>query len=415
MENLINSYPNIIDFSKLIKFSFNKVFKYFNQKICIFKPEYIFLIKVNKSLFIKNNDGNDTNFIEEIINSINNIKVSHKSVKIKIFSYKKYVKEIIKIKKDDENIDKKKIIDSLIKEIDDSPQSDIILSLSDLYSKMENNLIRGKSEKNKIMKIIIINNENENYNKINEKNYEIKDLEKVLNEFINEKSCYFGVEFIYFNNKILENKNKNSKLSELIIKNDDFWKEAENINNEFYDKWKEIISNEEILDGIKRIDELFKFFKNVLNSIFFIKNKIKNCRDEKKKGMLSQKMEDYVTSNNLNNIKDGIISSDINESFMDELNNYKKIINKIEMNNFINDEAQNKTEINSIYINNISKYLIKQKENIFQFLEILEKSMPFINSIEKEIFKHTKDIFYNNNNEIEKSEEEENEEEEEIK
>ena len=113
------------------------------------------------------------------------------------------------------------------------------------------------------MKIIIINSENENYNKINEKNYEIKDLEKVLNEFINEKSCYFGVEFIYFNNKILENKNKNSKLSELIIKNDDFWKEAENINNEFYDKWKEIISNEEILDGIKRIDELFKFFKNV--------------------------------------------------------------------------------------------------------------------------------------------------------
>ena len=124
--------------------------------------------------------------------------------------------------------------------------------------------------------------------------------------------------------------------------------------------------------------------------------------------MLSQKMEDYVTSNNLNNIKDGIISSDINESFMDELNNYKKIINKIEMNNFINDEAQNKTEINSVYINNISKYLIKQKEYIFQFLEILEKSMPFINSIEKEIFKHTKDIFYNNNNEIEKSEEEEN-------
>ena len=113
------------------------------------------MIKVNKSLFIKNDDGNDTNFIEEIINSINNIKISHKSVKIKLFTYKKYVKEIIKIKKDDENIDKKKIIDSLIKEIDDSPQSDIILSLSDLYSKMENNLIRGKSEKNKIMKIII--------------------------------------------------------------------------------------------------------------------------------------------------------------------------------------------------------------------------------------------------------------------
>ena len=113
MENLINEYPNINDFSKLIKFSFNKIFKYFNQKISIFKSEYIFLIKVNKSLFIKNKDEKDTIFIDEIINVINNIKSNHKSAKIKIFTYKKYVKEIIKIKRDDENIDKKKIIDSL--------------------------------------------------------------------------------------------------------------------------------------------------------------------------------------------------------------------------------------------------------------------------------------------------------------
>ena len=418
MENLINEYPNINDFSKLIKFSFNRIFKYFNQKISIFKSEYIFLIKVNKSLFIKNKDEKDTIFIDEIINVINNIKSNHKSAKIKIFTYKKYVKEIIKIKRDDENIDKKKIIDALIKEIDDPPQSDIILSLSDLYSKIEKNLINGKNEKTKILKIFIINNESEKYTNINEKNYEIKELEKVLNEFINEKSCYFGVEFICLNNKILQIKDKNSKkknISEIILKNDEFWKKAENINNDFYEKWKEIYSNEDISDGIKRLDELLKFFKNVLNSIFFIKNKIKNCKDEKKKGMFSQKIEDYVTSSNLNNIKDGIISSDINESFMDELSNYKKIINKIEMNNFISEEIQNKMENNSIYINNISKYILKQKEYIFQFLEILEKSMTFIDSIEKEIFKQTKDIFYNNNIEDEKSEDEEENEEDEIR
>ena len=418
MENLINEYPNINDFSKLIKFSFNKIFKYFNQKISIFKSEYIFLIKVNKRLFIKNKDEKDTIFIDEIINTINNIKSNHKSAKIKIFTYKKYVKEIIKIKRDDENIDKKKIIDSLIKEIDDPPQSDIILSLSDLYSKIEKNLINGKNEKTKILKIFIINNESEKYTNINEKNYEIKELEKVLNEFINEKSCYFGVEFICLNNKILQNKDKNSKkkiISEIILKNDEFWKKAENINNDFYEKWKEIYSNEDISDGIKRLDELLKFFKNVLNSIFFIKNKIKNCKDEKKKGMFSQKIEDYVTSSNLNNIKDGIISSDINESFMDELSNYKKIINKIEMNNFISEEIQNKMENNSIYINNISKYILKQKEYIFQFLEILEKSMTFIDSIEKEIFKQTKEIFYNNDIKEEKSEDEEENEEDEIR
>ena len=85
------------------------------------------------------------------------------------------------------------------------------------------------------------------------------------------------------------------------------------------------------------------------------------------------------------------------------------------MNNFISEEIQNKMEFNSIYINNISKYIIKQKEYIFQFLEILEKSMTFIDSIEKEIFKQTKDIFYNNNIEDEKSEDEEENEEEEIR
>ena len=131
--------------------------------------------------------------------------------------------------------------------------------------------------------------------------------------------------------------------------------------------------------------------------------------------MFSQKIEDYVTSSNLNNIKDGIISSDINESFMDELSNYKKIINKIEMNNFISEEIQNKMENNSIYINNISKYILKQKEYIFQFLEILEKSMTFIDSIEKEIFKQTKEIFYNNDIKEEKSEDEEENEEDEIR
>jgi len=101
---------------------------------------------------------------------------------------------------------------------------------------------------------------------------------------------------------------------------------------------------------------------------------------------------------------------------MEELNSYKKMINELEMDNFINDEIQNKKENNSISVNNISKYLLKQKEYIFQFFGILEKSMTFIDLIEKEIFKQTKDIIDNNienvENENEKSEEEENEEEE---
>ena len=408
MENLINKYPDgITDFSKLIKFSFNKILKYFNEKILTLKTEYFFLINVNKNLFIKNEKSN-TKIIDEIIKSINNIKSNNESAKIRIFSFKKYVKELIKMKKDENNIDQKKFIDLLIKEIDDPPQYDIILSLSDLYMKMENNLIRENEEKNKLIKFIIINKDNEKYN---EKEFKIETLENVLNEFINENSCYFGVEFININNKLLQNKSKDNIVS-IINKSDNLLKKGNYINKELYDKWQDINSNEDINDGIKKMDELLKFFKNVLNSIYFIKNKINNCKDEKTKNIQIQKIEDHITSQNLNNIKEGIISSDINDSYMEEINNYKKMINELEINNLISEEIQYKKDYNIIYINSISKFILNQKEIIFQFFEILEKSTLFFDSIEKEIFKLTNGIISNSNIETEKNEEEENEEEE---
>ena len=408
MENLINKYPDgITDFSKLIKFSFNKILKYFNEKILTLKTEYFFLINVNKNLFIKNEKSN-TKIIDEIIKSINNIKSNNESAKIRIFSFKKYVKELIKMKKDEKNIDQKKFIDLLIKEIDDPPQYDIILSLSDLYMKMENNLIRENEEKNKLIKFIIINKDNEKYN---EKEFKIETLENVLNEFINENSCYFGVEFININNKLLQNKSKDNIVS-IINKSDNLLKKGNYINKELYDKWQDINSNEDINDGIKKMDELLKFFKNVLNSIYFIKNKINNCKDEKTKNIQIQKIEDHITSQNLNNIKEGIISSDINDSYMEEINNYKKMINELEINNLISEEIQYKKDYNIIYINSISKFILNQKEIIFQFFEILEKSTLFFDSIEKEIFKQTNGIINNSNIETEKNEEEENEEEE---
>ena len=408
MENLINKYPDgITDFSKLIKFSFNKILKYFNEKILTLKTEYFFLINVNKNLFIKNEKSN-TKIIDEIIKSINNIKSNNESAKIRIFSFKKYVKELIKMKKDEKNIDQKKLMDLLIKEIDDPPQYDIILSLSDLYMKMENNLIRENEEKNKLIKFIIINKDNEKYN---EKEFKIETLENVLNEFINENSCYFGVEFININNKLLQNKSKDNIVS-IINKSDNLLKKGNYINKELYDKWQDINSNEDINDGIKKMDELLKFFKNVLNSIFFIKNKINNCKDEKTKNIQIQKIEDHITSQNLNNIKEGIISSDINDSYMEEINNYKKMINELEINNLISEEIQYKKDYNIIYINSISKFILNQKEIIFQFFEILEKSTLFFDSIEKEIFKQTNGIISHSNIETEKNEEEENEEEE---
>ena len=409
MENLINKYPEISsDFSQLIKFSFNKTLKYFNQKIRKFKTEYFFLINVNKSLFIQN-DNKNLKLIDDIIKVLNELK---KNYRVKIFSYKKYVKEIIKVKKDNENIEPRTIIDLVINEIEESPQSDIILSLSDLYTKIEKYLIREENEKNRIMKIIIINNEEDDYN---QKKFEQKTLEKILTEFINDKSCFYGVELFYLNNDILTNKS----IPEIFNKNDALLKKQENINIEIYDKWQDIFSNEYINDGIKKLDDLVKFFKNVLNSIFFIKNKIKKTKDEKTKQKQMEKLDTYINSNNINNIKEGIISSEINESYMEELNNFRNNLKEIEKE--INEEKMNQNENSIFYMNEISKYLLEQKDLFLKFIQILEKSLIFIDSIEKEIFNQKKNINNNSNdndnnnsynNIYSEKSEEENEEEE---
>ena len=413
MENLINKYPEISsDFSQLIKFSFNKTLKYFNQKIRKFKTEYFFLINVNKSLFIQN-DNKNLKLIDDIIKVLNELK---KNYRVKIFSYKKYVKEIIKVKKDNENIEPRTIIDLVINEIEESPQSDIILSLSDLYAKIEKYLIREENEKNRIMKIIIINNEEDDYN---QKKFEQKTLEKILTEFINDKSCFYGVELFYLNNDILTNKS----IPEIFNKNDALLKKQENINIEIYDKWQDIFSNEYINDGIKKLDDLVKFFKNVLNSIFFIKNKIKKTKDEKIKQKQMEKLDTYINSNNINNIKEGIISSEINESYMEELNNFRNNLKEIEkeINEIINEEKMNQNENSIFYRNEISKYLLEQKDLFLKFIQILEKSLIFIDSIEKEIFNQKKNINNNSNdndnnnsynNIYSEKSEEENEEEE---
>lgn len=413
MENLINKYPEISsDFSQLIKFSFNKTLKYFNQKIRKFKTEYFFLINVNKSLFIQN-DNKNLKLIDDIIKVLNELK---KNYRVKIFSYKKYVKEIIKVKKDNENIEPRTIIDLLLNEIEESPQSDIILSLSDLYTKIEKYLIREENEKNRIMKIIIINNEEDDYN---QKKFEQKTLEKILTEFINDKSCFYGVELFYLNNDILTNKS----IPEIFNKNDALLKKQENINIEIYDKWQDIFSNEYINDGIKKLDDLVKFFKNVLNSIFFIKNKIKKTKDEKIKQKQMEKLDTYINSNNINNIKEGIISSEINESYMEELNNFRNNLKEIEkeINEIINEEKMNQNENSIFYRNEISKYLLEQKDLFLKFIQILEKSLIFIDSIEKEIFNQKKNINNNSNdndnnnsynNIYSEKSEEENEEEE---
>ena len=143
MEILINKYPYIVsDFSQLIKFSFNDALFYFKEKINCFESEYFFLINPNPSLLLPNKKfGIKNKIIDEIINIAFDLKINHSSSKVKIFTYKKYVKEITEINEDDDTeMDKERICDLLLKEIDDSPKSDIITSLSSLYTKIDKSL-----------------------------------------------------------------------------------------------------------------------------------------------------------------------------------------------------------------------------------------------------------------------------------
>ena len=203
-------------------------------------------------------------------------------------------------------------------------------------------------------------------------------------------------------------------------------KKEEIVNSFLYDTWQELFSNEFINNGIKKLDELLKFFNSVLNSIFSINNKIKNSKDETSKEKYIKQLEKYINITNLNNIKEGIISSYVNESYIEELNNYRKKLREIdnEMNIIMKEEKLNQKEKNGFYVNEISKYLLNQKEYIFKFIQIIEKSISFIDSLQKEILNQKKNIhninYINNNNDYDNNiisekciEEEENDEEEE--
>ena len=155
-----------------------------------------------------------------IIKSINNIKSNNDSAKIRIFSFKKYVKELIKMKKDEKNIDQKKFMDLLIKEIDDPPQYDIILSLSDLYMTIRliiNSLIGVP---------LYSNNTYQLTQQIK------KELEMLDNKFKGKKQELIGTQMRQIN--IVENANKDramegsNKLTQMALKNK---KESETLGN----------------------------------------------------------------------------------------------------------------------------------------------------------------------------------------
>ena len=424
---MVNDYPYILsDFSQLIDFSFDEVQSYFKEKIIPFESEYYFLINPNPSLLLPNNKlGLKNKIIDEIINIAFEIKSKHSSSRIKIFTYKKYVKEITEINEDDDTeMDKERICELLIKEAGDSPKSDILTSLSNLYTKIVKPLKNEKKKTKKIMKIIIVNNEMEKYKNIHEKKFDDEKLENILNEFINDNSYFFGVELKYLDDRLLtqqrkgfekisdyptgqsdiinENKEENLKIIKSIYSSDDLLKKAEKLSLNLYKKWNEISENEVLNKGIDSLDEILQFYKDVMNSILFMKHKI--SINNRYKERYVQKINSYVSYENLNNKKNNTISYDDNESFTQEINELKIKMNEINVDNFVKKINDNKRYNNCICWSNISNYVLNQKKLIIQYLDILSNSKTLIELFEKEIIKKSEEII--NSNEDNEDEEE---------
>ena len=418
MEKLINQYPNILsNFSQLIKFNFNNVLSYFKEKINCIESEYIFLINPNPNLLIPNEKlGIKNKIIDEIINIAFNLKLKHSSSNVYIFTYKKYVKKITEINEDDDTeMDKERICDLLLREIDDSPKSDIITSLNNLYTKIEKSLKNQQKKKNKILKLILVNNEKEKYINMHEKLFTDEKLQNILNEFINNNSQYIGVELKYIDDRLLWHQRKvfekisdiqiNNELKEKdikIIKNiylsDELLQKIEKMSLNLYKAFEEIIMSKELKSEIANLDELLLFYKDVMNSILYMKNKINI--NIKYKENFKTKINDYISIDNLNNKKNKILS-DSYESFIENIKSYKDNINELKVDKFIKKFSDNKKYNNCSYLNNISIYLLYQKKYIIKFLDILEDSKTFIEFFENEIIRKGKEIINDNNNEEE--------------
>ena len=432
---MVSKFPHIIsDFSELINFNFEEVYSYFNQKIYPFESEYYFLINSNSSLLVPNNKlGINNKIIDEIINIAFDLKIKHPSSKVKIFSYKKYVKEISEINEDDDTeMDRERISELLLKEIDESPKSDILTSLSNLYTKIHKPLNNEINFKKKIIKIIIVNNEMAKYKNIHEKIFSDEKLIAVLNEFINEKSNYFGIEIKILDDRlhtqhrkgfekisdfptgqldIINNevKDENLKIIKSIYLSDDLLKKAEKLGMNLYKIWKEISENDSLNKGIEKLDEIVKFYEDVLNSIFTMKYKIsKSSKNSQYKDKCVKKINNYISIDNLNNVKNEIFQYEESESFMQEISDYQDQIKKINLDSFIKKLNDNKRFNNCICWNKIVNYLLTQKKYINKYLDILHSSKTLIELLEKEIINKGREII---NNDIEEDDKEDDREE----
>jgi hypothetical protein len=287
--------------------------------------------------------------------------------------------------------------------VESTAKSDIITSLSNLYTKIEKSLKDVNNNNPKILKIILVNNEKEKYKSLNEKAFKDEKLKNVLDEFINEKFNFIGVELKYLDNvgQLVRQKKelfeiisdcplRKEPLIKSIYMSDEYLKKTEKMSLNLYKKWYEIISSEEIINAIEKLDEVLLLYFDIMNSILFMKHK-SNKKDKHRDAYIN-KINNYISQENLNSMKNEIIESDFMESLGEEINTILKKLSEINLNNFINQLKENKRYNNCICWNKIVDYLKNEESHIIDFLDILQNSSVLLDLFEKEIIKKSKDV-----------------------
>lgn len=440
LEKLIEDYPNItIDISNLIEFSFHDIKTFFEQKIKPLESDYYILINPKSSLLNSNPLLNiENNILNEIVETCFTIKSQHSSSSIKIFSYGKYVKELSEINKEKKS---NTIIELIVKEIgNDTIKTDIISSLSSLYSKIKENVSSKKNNyKNKVLKIIIINNEPGYSKDITEKEYSDVDLQNGINEFLNENICYFACEIKFIDERILEKKNElylsniyesltdfniksydNSNKNELfksILKSDEFLKKSEILSSNLFNIWSDLKKNESFKECLKRLDEVTNFFAGVINSLIYIENRVREIKSSNRKKVFKDKIiKEKISSELLEQQKNNIISKQKLTKIINDVNDYQSKIESINCDELYNEIKNNNNIKDCDCWKTINDYLTNQKNIISKFIEIITKSNVYFTLIGEKILKIQNNILSNtDNNDIDEDNEEEEDETEEEK
>ena len=386
----------------LNNFSFSSFLKYFNNPLSPLKTNFYFMIHSDSSIALKNKElGIERDLISEIIDLAYSIKSSSLNSNIYIYLYTDYAIEVAEI---NNNVDKQNIINTIIQQ-NFSSKSDILMSLSNLLTKISNN---SNNIKDIFLQIISINN---NKNSL-EKLFNLDDLNKILNEFTDSNNNIEGIEFkylsnhnlyfmnnIYYNPEYLKITDYNPKENKKII---DHIKsisipmlfKASKISNELKKIFDDFLQEETVKNAIECFDNFISFLCSIFNSIEHIKNIIENNNEtEEIKDKFKSILEnEFSSSEKIDEKLKKILPENIFNGVLNSIKNTKEILEEIKINDFEKEIQKIKGLNQCLFWKKIIEYLNIQREGIETFFYLINEFSLIIGNIENIIIQNVEKI-----------------------